>query len=127
MRKSALLFVAAALVLSVSLGVLAQEKKAEKATVIELVQTPGQFEPQKLELKAGPYVFKVVNKNVEHEVGFYLRKKTADGKGKPLPNSDAGHLKAGQSGTTGVVELEPGEYIYSCPLNPTPHYVITVK
>ena len=25
------------------------------------------------------------------------------------------------------VQLEPGEYIYSCPLNPTPNYRIVVK
>ena len=25
------------------------------------------------------------------------------------------------------VELEPGEYLYSCPLNPTPDYRLVVK
>ena len=126
MRKIA----ATLMLLTLALGVttLAQpQEKAASVTTIELVQTPGQFEPQKLELKAGKYIFVVKNKNVDHEVGFWLRKKTADGQGKPLPNSDAGHLKAGETGKTGVVTLEPGEYLYSCPLNPTPHYLITVK
>ena len=26
-----------------------------------------------------------------------------------------------------VLELEPGEYVYSCPLNPTPDYRLIVK
>ena len=26
-----------------------------------------------------------------------------------------------------VLELEPGEYVYSCPLNPTPNYRLVVK
>jgi plastocyanin len=102
--------------------------KAMKAKVIELVQTPGQFEPQKLELAPGSYIFKVMNKNVDHEVAFYLRQRGPDGKeGKPLPGSDTGRLKAGQSGSTREIELKPGKYYYSCPLNPTPHYEIIVK
>ena len=127
MKRSWVLIVMAVLALGLAGGALAQEKKADAVTTIKLVQTPGQFEPQKLELKPGKYIFEVTNQNVDHEVGFYLRKKTADGKGKPLPNSDTGHMKTGQTGKSGVVTLEPGEYLYSCPLNPTPHYVITVK
>ena len=126
MRRVALFVFALVVTLAFAHATLAQ-KQDSGVTTIKLVQTPGQFEPQTLELKPGKYIFAVVNKDVDHEVGFYLRKKTADGKGQPLPNSDAGHLKAGQTGKTGVVTLEPGEYLYSCPLNPTPHYVITVK
>lgn len=127
MRKVALFLVLTALTLGGAVSLQAQEKASDKAKVVALAQTPGQFEPQKLDLKPGKYIFQVTNKNIDHEVAFYLRKKTADGKGQPLPNSATGHLKAGQTGATGVVELEPGEYLYSCPLNPTPHYVITVK
>lgn len=39
---------------------------------IELVQTPGQFETKGLRLKPGNYVFKIVNRGIGHEVGFYL-------------------------------------------------------
>lgn len=127
MRKVVMILIGVALAFVISAALPAQEDKAGKVTTIELLQTPGQFEPQKLELKAGKYIFQVTNKNVDKEVGFWLRKKTADGKGKSLPNSDAGHLKGGETGKTGVVMLEPGEYLYSCPLNPTPHYLITVK
>ena len=127
MKRVAWLVFTLAISLGVADGARAQEQRAEKVTTVTLVQTQGQFEPQKLDLKPGKYVFEITNKNVPHEVGFYLRKKTADGKGKPLPNSDAGHLKTGEAKKTGVVTLKPGEYLYSCPLNPTPHYVITVK
>jgi plastocyanin len=125
-RTTLILFALAATLVLVHAAV-AQKQDSETVTTIKLVQTPGQFEPQKLELKAGKYIFAITNKGIHHEVGFYLRKKTADGKGKPLANSDAGHLKDGETGKSGVVTLEPGEYLYSCPLNPTPHYIITVK
>ena len=36
-------------------------------------------------------------------------------------------VKKGDTQLTGIVELKSGEYVYSCPLNPTPHYVLTVK
>lgn len=89
-----------ALAFNLAVAATAQEKKSksesksEQTLVIELVQTPGQFEPQRLTMKPGKYVFKVTNKSVDHEVGFYLRAKTADGKdGAPLPNSNPGHMK----------------------------------
>lgn len=94
-------------------------------TEIELVQTPGQFEKKELKLKPGNYVFKVVNKGVKHEVGFYLQEN--DDKGKAVAGSDAGHVKDGETTKTGTVALAKGKYVYSCPLNPTPHYVITVE
>jgi len=36
-------------------------------------------------------------------------------------------ISVGKSESTGVVDLTAGEYVYSCPLNPTPKYTITVK
>ncbi len=94
-------------------------------TEIELAQTPGQFENKELKLKPGNYVFKIVNKGVNHEVGFYLQEN--DEKGKAVAGSDAGHVRNGETTTTGTVTLTKGKYVYSCPLNPTPHYVITVE
>jgi plastocyanin len=94
-------------------------------TEIELVQTPGQFENKELKLKPGSYVFKIVNQGVKHEVGFYLQEK--DDKGKAVAGSDAGHVRDGEATKTGTVTLAKGKYVYSCPLNPTPHYVITVE
>ncbi len=98
---------------------------APAPTEIELVQTPGQFENKELKLKPGSYVFKIVNQGVKHEVGFYLQEK--DDNGKAVAGSDAGHVKDGEATKTGTVTLAKGKYVYSCPLNPTPHYVITVE
>ena len=115
---------AAALFLSFGAG-LTQGQTAPKSTEIELVQTPGQFEPKELKLKAGQYVFKIVNKGIDHNVGFYLQQ--GNDKGKKVSHSDTGLIGTGKSAKTGVVTLKPGKYVYSCPLNPTPHYVITVE
>ncbi len=118
--------VLSAVLVALPLVVLAQATKTtEKPKTVELVQTPGQFEPQTLELPAGQYVFKIVNKNVDHEVGFWLQQDTE--KGPTVPKSGTKHIKKGETASTGVVTLKPGKYVYSCPLNPTPHYVITVK
>jgi hypothetical protein len=58
-------------------------------------------------------------------VGFYIHEK---GSNKPVSNSMTdGHIKKGETKSTGVVELKAGTYEYSCPLNPTPEYRIIVK
>lgn len=99
-------------------------------TVIELTQTTGQFETQKLALKPGKYQFRVVNQDVEKDLGFVIQKKTDAGKDvrkTALENSFTSALiQKGEAQYTGVVTLSAGEYVYSCPLNPTPHYQITV-
>jgi plastocyanin len=117
-----------------ALNASAQEKAnpcAAKVKVIELIQTPGKFENEKLTLKPGKYQFKVTNKGIDHEVAFYLQK--ADKNAKPISETPvksselAKHVKNGETSSSGTVDLAKGTYVYSCPLNPTPHYVITVK
>ena len=45
-----------------------------------------------------------------------------------VPNSfTSAYIKKGEAQYTGVVELTAGEFVYSCLLNPTPHYSIMVK
>ena len=83
-----------------------------------------------LELKAGEYVFRVENKNVPYELGFWLRSKGYDWR-NPLDkltktSVSGGGLTEGKSKDY-KVELEPGEYVYSCPLNTTPDYRLVVK
>jgi hypothetical protein len=100
-------------------------------TIIELTQTANQFLTQNLSLKPGKYQFRVVNKDVEKDLGFVIQK-AADKKGDVMktavPNSfTTAMVKKGEAQYTGVVELKAGEYVYSCPLNPTPHYAISVK
>lgn len=102
-----------------------------KPTVIKLVQTPGKFEGEQLKLKPGTYQFEVSNKGIDHEVAFFLQKE-ADKDSKEfstaLKNSGVAKMvKDGETQKTGVVELTKGTYVYSCPLNPTPHYTIVVE
>lgn len=101
----------------------------QEATVIELVQTPGMFEPTELELEPGKYIFKVTNRSVDHEVAFLLSEGKKDGTpGEEVADSRLPKtLKRGETASTPVVELSPGKYVYQCPLNPTPHYIITVE
>lgn len=90
--------------------------KMEKAMVVKQVQTPGEFNTTKLNLKPGDYIFEVTNKGIDHEVAFFL---TEDGK-NPLANAELPNtLKDGETARTGVVILINGSYKYSCPLNLT--------
>ena len=82
-----------------------------------------------LTLKAGKYVFRVTNKNVPYELGFWLRSKGYDWR-NPLhkltkTSVSGGGLVAGKTNAYAVT-LEPGEYVYSCPLNTTPDYRLVV-
>lgn len=130
---------------------------AEDGTVITLTQTPCQFvesengvdhtytSTQKsdcekingqsgaerlasakvLELKPGKHIFRVTNKNVPYELGFWLRGDGTINKLR-LPSVSGGGLEQGTTKDY-VVDLKSGEYIYSCPLNPTPNYKIVVS
>lgn len=132
----------------------------QAAEIIELTQTPCQFleieddygfvskkkadcdainartgkdrlaKARVLELKPGEYIFRVTNKNVPYELGFWLRSKGYNWR-NPLhkitkTSISGGGLMMGQTQEYKVV-LEPGEYVYSCPLNTTPDYKIKVK
>jgi len=110
--------------------ITAQEKKNDP-TIIKLTQTSGKFESEDLKLKPGNYQFEIYNNDIESEVAFVLRKETdreSMEMSTALPNSLLDKpLNNGESGTTGIVKLESGEYVYGCPLNGTPIYTITVE
>ncbi|MFQ5431886.1 MAG: hypothetical protein ACE5EN_05215 [Nitrospinota bacterium] len=77
-----------------------------------------------LKLKSGKYIFRVKNKNVPYDLGFWLR-----GKGFSraiLPSVSGGGIKLGKSKDYKIT-LKKGEYVYSCPLNPTPDYPLVVE
>lgn len=77
-----------------------------------------------LVLKPGTYIFRVHNVNVPYELGFYLRGK---GLGRfTLPKVAGGGILPGMTKEYRVT-LKEGEYLYSCPLNPTPNYHLVVK
>ena len=102
-----------------------------EVTVVELTQTPGQFTTERLALAPGQYRFVVANDGVDHELGFVIQRaadKDGDVMATAVENSFAtAPIADGETQSTGVVTLTPGEYVYSCPLNPTPHYTITVE
>ncbi len=143
--------VAAAIMQTFSTGA-----SAEDAKVIELTQTACQFveaegtdrgysstskadceainakdgadrlaKSKTISLKPGKYIFRVTNKNVPYGLGFYLR---GDGlvNRASLPSVSGGGLNKGVTKDYEIT-LKPGEYVYSCPLNPTPDYKIKVE
>lgn len=122
-----------AIALTFSVGVNAQDNmkkeammKDSKATVVALEQTKGEFTQKTITLEEGQYIFEINNNNVGHEVGFVLAPKT---------NPDA-HIKTAyvtkvvKNNTTersNVTTLAKGEYVYFCPMNPTPQYTLIVE
>lgn len=122
------LAVASLLFLTNSLKAQTMEKNV---TIIELTQTTGAFQTQELNLTPGQYQFRVVNKNVDKDLGFVIQNeedKGLDVMETAIKNSfTTAYVKMGEAQYTGVVELKTGNYIYSCPLNPTPNYRLIVK
>jgi hypothetical protein len=82
-------------------------------------------EAKTLVVKPGEYIFRVTNKNVPYDLGFWLR---GDGvvAFATLPSVSGGGLSMGKTQDY-EINLKPGEYIYSCPLNPTPNYKLIVE
>ena len=78
-----------------------------------------------INLKPGKYIFRVTNKNVPYMLGFYLR---GDGvlDYATLPRVSGGGLTTGKTQDY-AIDLKPGSYVYSCPLNPTPDYRLEVS
>lgn len=142
---------------ALALGIAGPAALAAGPKVIELTQTPCQFleseggvdhgytttkkadceainktsgaerlaAAQPMTLKPGKYVFRVTNKNVPYGLGFWLR---GDGivNRATLPSVSGGGLDTGKTQDY-EIELKPGEYVYSCPLNPTPDYKLVVE
>jgi len=77
-----------------------------------------------LKLASGHYIFRVYNDNVPYNLGFWLR-----GSGfarVTLPSVSGGGIGR-DSFREYSIELSQGEYRYSCPLNPTPDYILRVE
>lgn len=82
-------------------------------------------EARPLVLKPGKYVFRVTNKNVPYELGFWLRGASLTSR-VTLPSMSGGGIMPGGARDY-EIELKPGEYVYSCPLNNTPDYKLVVR
>jgi hypothetical protein len=102
-------------------------KTAKAADCKEINAKSGQERLAKakvIKLKPGEYVFRVTNKNVPYGLGFWLR---GTGLGRvTLPSVSGGGLSKGVTKDYKIT-LKPGDYFYSCPLNPTPDYNLVVE
>ena len=78
-----------------------------------------------LELTPGKYIFRVTNVNVEYPLGFYVRGESLLDKAR-LPKVSGGGLELGVTKDY-EIELKEGDYVYSCPLNSTLDYKLSVK
>lgn len=112
-----------------SMTTQAQDKMMKKnVKTVSLEQTKGEFTQKSITLLEGTYVFEIANSGVGHDVGFVLA---------PKGKTDAtNHIKSAyvtevvkndSKGHSKEVTLTKGEYVYFCPLNPTPQYTLVVK
>ena len=108
----------------------AQDAMAKAVKTISLEQTKGEFVQKAITVSEGTYVFEVANNHAAKEVGLVLIKKGADAS-KPENHIQSAYVtevvKDGETQTTNATTLEKGEYVYFCPLNPTPQYTLTVE
>ncbi len=87
-------------------------------------ETAGKRTFETLTLPPGEYIFRVTNRNVPYELGFWVR---GQGVGRvTLPSVSGGGLVTGKTQDYRI-KLIAGEYYYSCPLNPTPDYTLRVR
>ncbi len=123
MKKIVTLFI-----LVIAMSSFVNVMNAQDVQTIKLEQTEGEFNIKGLTLSEGTYQFEVMNNGVDHEVGFVIAPK---GKSEMKDHIKTGYLsetiKSGKKASSGEVKLKAGEYVYFCPMNPTPEYIITVK
>jgi plastocyanin len=109
----------------------AQEKMTDKKVkTISLEQTKGEFTQKSITVSEGTYIFEVSNNHAAKVVGLVLVKKGKDAS-KPENHIKTAYVtktvENGKTEKTQATVLTKGEYIYFCPLNPTPQYTLIVK
>lgn len=107
-----------------------EESDEAKVEVIKLEEIAGEFTTTELTLKEGTYSFEVTNNGIDHEVAFVLAPSKEELQQEDWI-TDAMLTAAVADGQTAsskkAVKLEKGEYVYFCPMNPTPEYKLTVE
>lgn len=101
-------------------------KKDFETTAVFLEQTKGAFTEETLVLEEGDYIFEISNNNVGHPVGFVFAPKVDP----EAHNKTAYVIKAIDTKSkerSNKTTLAKGEYVYFCPLNPTPQHTLIVK
>lgn len=124
MKKIAAILV---IILTFTFNSNAQEKSVK---TISLEQTLGEFTQKSLTISEGTYVFEVSNNNVGKDVGLVLVPKGKDAS-KPENHIQTAYVTTAVKNNTveqsKATILMKGEYVYFCPLNPTPQYTLTVE
>lgn len=120
-----------AIVLAFTFNANAQDKMMDKAVkTIALEQTKGEFVQKALTVSEGTYVFEVANNHAAEAVGLVLVKK-GDDASKPENHIKTAYVttvvKDGKTEKSNATTLSKGEYVYFCPMNPTPQYTLTVE
>jgi plastocyanin len=112
-----------------SMTTQAQSKMMKKdVKTVSLEQTKGEFTQKAITLSAGTYVFEIANTNVGHDVGFVLAPKGKTDAANHIKNAYVTEVvKNNTKGHSNEVTLAKGEYVYFCPLNPTPQYTLIVE
>ncbi len=105
-------------------------KKADCQAINKKTSAERLAKAKVLELKPGDYIFRVTNRDVPYELGFWLRDSDYDWR-NPLhkltkTSVSGGGIHLGRTKDFPVT-LKPGTYLYSCPLNPTPDYRLVVS
>lgn len=114
-------------VLVLFLGVTFQAQ-AQKVKTVSLEQTKGEFTQKSITLAEGTYIFEISNANVGHDIGFVLAPKGKVDQKHHIKNAYVTSLvKNNSKSTSKEVALTKGEYVYFCPLNPTPQYTLVVE
>jgi hypothetical protein len=104
------------------------QNKAVKTIALE--QTPGEFTQKSVTVSEDTYVFEITNNNVDREVGLVLVPKGKDASDAKNHIATAYVNKVvakGKTEQTKATKLKKGEYVYFCPLNPTPQYALIVE
>jgi plastocyanin len=99
---------------------------AQEVKTVSLEQTKGEFTQKEITLSEGTYIFEIANNNVGHNVGFVLAPKS-DVKAHIKNAYVTAEVQNNTKETSKKVALKKGEYVYFCPLNPTPQYTLIVE
>ena len=120
--------VTAFLLMVVSFTVTAQEKMMNnEVKIVSLEQTKGEFTQKAITLSEGTYVFEIANSGIDHEVGFVLAPKGKTDAANHIKNAYVTKTVATDTKQkSNSVTLTKGEYVYFCPMNPTPEYTLIV-
>ena len=101
---------------------------AQDVKTVSLQQTDGEFTVKELKLSEGTYVFEIENTGVDHEVGFVLAPEGKTDQAHHIKNAYVqNRVKKGATESSKEVTLLKGTYVYFCPLNPTPQYILIVE